>query len=153
MTCPRCGWKIARGHAVDCPLARITAHVRFLDDGCWLWTGSEKANGYGAITVDGRGWRAHRYAYVAAFGAIAEGMELDHVCRNRRCVNPFHLRQVSHRENTLSGETITAHAAQQTHCKRGHELTPESVYENGRGRQCKQCARIRAAERYARATA
>jgi len=66
------------------------------EDGCWAWTGATAGPGYGQF---GRNGLAHRVAYERAFGPIPEGMEIDHLCRNRRCVNPDHLDAVSHEEN------------------------------------------------------
>lgn len=67
--------------------------------GCWKWTGTLNDNGYGVISIDGRHVRAHRYAWNLLRGDIGEGMQLDHRCRNRACVNPDHLREVTNKQN------------------------------------------------------
>jgi hypothetical protein len=115
-------------------------------DGCWFWTAATTASGYGAIADDGRRMQvAHRVAYELAVGPIPAGLHLDHLCRNRNCVNPAHLEPVTCRTNLLRGETLQAANAAKTHCKRGHEFTPENtgVYVDKRGgehRRCRECA-------------
>jgi hypothetical protein len=114
-------------------------------DGCWSWLGAMKPNGYGIFQKV----RVHRIAYSLLRGSVPDDMSIDHLCRNRRCVNPAHLEVVTMRENTLRGQGVTAREARQTHCKRGHEFTPENAIpvKNGRphvvGRACRQCKRER----------
>lgn len=70
-------------------------------------------------------------------------MTLDHLCRNRACVRRSHLQPVTNKENVLRGESILAENARKTHCKNGHELTPENTYMRKRmqgGRMCKLCS-------------
>jgi len=69
------------------------------DNGCWLWQLSLKKHGYGQVFRNGRNQYAHRYFYEQAFGKIPTGKELDHICRIRSCVNPKHLKIVTHWEN------------------------------------------------------
>lgn len=69
-------------------------------DGCWEWTASKYPSGYGAIFVEGRCQSAHRIAYELSIGPIPEGMQIDHMCHNRSCVNPGHLRAVTNKQNT-----------------------------------------------------
>lgn len=71
-------------------------------EGCWNWTGATQRGGYGVMRVGGFGSppaRTHRVAYVLAFGPIAEGLEVDHLCGNTRCVRPSHLQAVTPTEN------------------------------------------------------
>ena len=71
------------------------------NSGCWLWLGATTDNGYGSFWADGRSHRAHRFAYAQFVGPIPSGLTLDHLCRNRICVNPKHLEPVTDRENIL----------------------------------------------------
>ena len=113
-------------------------------DECWPWLGS-RVDGYGSINIgSGRTRRAHQVAFDLTNGAVPDGLELDHLCRNPWCVNPSHLEPVTHRENILRGEGPTARRARQTHCKRGHPLSGENLYVDDRGyRRCRECERNR----------
>lgn len=113
-----------------------------MDDECIEWWGKRTADGYG---IHRRGrfglptWvhkQAHRMIYEEAFGLIPEGMTIDHVCRNRGCVNPNHLEVVSQSVNTIRGHM-------KTHCKRGHLLSDGNLYFEGDRRRCRACCQIR----------
>jgi len=84
---------------------------------------------------------AHRHVYEECIGLIPEGLHLDHLCRNTKCVNPNHLEAVSPRENMLRGVSPAARNAVKTHCSRGHEFNEENTYHHGKGRHCKECRR------------
>lgn len=83
--------------------ARLWSQVAYTPAGCWLWTGHTILNGYGQVYHDGRSQMIHRIVYAAAKGAIPQGLDLDHLCRNRLCVNPDHLDPVTNRENAIRG--------------------------------------------------
>lgn len=124
---------------------RFWAKVEITDT-CWLWQGVFRGP-YGAIQVGGKGSRmesAHRLAYEFLVGPIPDGLTIDHLCRNRSCVNPAHLEPVTSRENTLRGISPWALNARKTHCRHGHPLSGENLYLHPqRGtRLCKACARI-----------
>lgn len=72
-------------------------------EGCWLWIGSTNFGGYGTYYVSGRAVRAHRFSYELFVGKIPDGLELDHLCRYKSCVNPKHLEPVTHQENVIRG--------------------------------------------------
>ena len=105
---------------------------------CILWP-LVSEQGYGRTRVGGRKVMAHRFIYEIARGKVPPGLVLDHLCRNRSCVNPDHLEPVTHRENILRGVGQCAINAVKTHCKNGHELTPENTYRQARGRGCRKC--------------
>lgn len=120
---------------------------------CIVWDGPLQANGYGrASRAGGKSRYAHRRAYEDAFGPVAAGLDLDHLCRNRACINPLHLEPVTRQVNLLRGDTIPAKLAARTHCKRGHELGGDNVprHARGRDRTCLACAKIRCAAKDAR---
>jgi len=108
-------------------------------DRCRLWTGSTTADGYGKLSIDGRDEYAHRFAWESAHGPIPEGFDVHHRCRTRRCVNSSHLELLPHAEHTArEGSSRPL----KTHCKRGHEFTPENTYRYSSGwRECRTCRR------------
>ncbi len=113
-------------------------HIR-LSTGCWEWTGSITSDNYGMYTVKGgRNQMVHRLFYTLHIGPIADGYEVDHLCRNTICCNPWHLEAVTPEENHRRSN----HPGKRTHCIHGHEFTPENIYlrpEGGRG--CRECTR------------
>lgn len=120
--------------------ANIDASVG--NDACWPWRGTLYTQGYGLIYFAGKNKKAHRVGYEMFNGPVPEGLCLDHLCRNRACVNPAHLEPVTPRENLLRGASFSATNAAKTHCKRGHELIGENVTINRHGhRNCQTCAR------------
>jgi hypothetical protein len=114
-------------------------HVEIIPNGCWIWWGRCTEDGYGMFGTPYK--RAHRVAYEIFKGAIPDGLQIDHLCRVRRCVNPEHLEAVTSKENTLRGETITGLNAQKTHCPQGHPLEGDNLYLYNGKRSCKECRR------------
>lgn len=128
---------------------RIEAKIKRAG-GCWLWTGALDHAGYGKLWSKGRYQRAHRLAYEAWVGPIPEGMQLDHLCRTRHCVNPKHLEPVTGAENTLRGAGFAAVNAAKARCVRGHAFDEANTYINPSGsRVCRECRRVRRDQRKA----
>jgi hypothetical protein len=133
------------------PVERFWASIKQDDEtGCWVWRGI-KLGRYALIRIDGRLTPAHRFAYELMVGPIPSGLDIDHLCRNTRCVNPGHLEPVTTAENLLRGEGICAQNARKTHCVHGHPLTGANVKRTkDGGRVCRECMRRIRRERYAR---
>ena len=106
--------------------------------GCWLWYGALGSKGYGQLTVSGKSVKAHRFVYERNKGTIPAGLTLDHLCRNRACVNPDHLEPVTLGENTMRGMCPQALNARKTHCLRGHPLEP--IPSKPGYRHCRTCS-------------
>lgn len=116
-------------------------------DGCWNWTAAT-SDGYGRFSIKHRLYLAHRVAWELEGVEIPPGLQIDHLCRNRKCVNPQHLEVVDGRTNTLRGTAPSAFNSVKTHCPRGHALDGENllvVARNGVGtlgrkfRKCRTC--------------
>lgn len=116
--------------------------------GCWEWTGKIDKDGYGRHRFMGRSFMAHRWVWECVNGWLSPSTQLDHLCKNRRCVNPAHLEPVSQKENISRARNSNS---EKTHCPQGHRYTELNTYHTGAGkRKCRACARERAAERRAR---
>jgi len=121
---------------------KMLKYIPIRDDGdCWEWTGAKSGLGYGAITHNGSIIYGHRFIYELMIDKIPRGYDIDHICRNRACCNPFHLEPVTHRENVLRGNGPAAKNARKTVCYRGHSF--ETVIRNGKTvRWCRECYNI-----------
>jgi hypothetical protein len=126
--------------------------------GCWEWTARVEPNGYAKFMVkEGGKWRsiwAHIVSYTIFRGEVPTGLQLDHICRNRSCVNPEHLRAVTQKVNILSSESPIAKIAARQTCANGHAYTEENTRMYRGMRYCRTCkrehdARYRQAKRYA----
>jgi hypothetical protein len=123
----------------------VTFWERVIPTGfCWEWNSTLTNEGYGVFTEARRQFKAHRRSYELLLGPIPDGLHLDHLCRNRKCVNPDHLEPVTSKVNALRGFSPMAKTARKTHCTKGHEYTPENtrICPDG-GRDCRTCDRDR----------
>lgn len=131
---------------------RIRAlYDRLGPEDCWPWLGKTNDSGYGLIwggKDNPRDLRAHRVMYEIHVGSIPEGLDIDHLCRMRHCVNPAHLEPVSRQEN-LRRSPLTNGG--KTHCKRGHPFDETNTYikPSTGARGCRECHRLGEAERKA----
>lgn len=135
------------------------------ESGCWVWQWNLDGHGYGALRVDRRNVKAHRYMYERYVGPAPAGLDLDHLCHNadlscpggdtcrhRRCVNPSHLEPATRLANTLRGRGPTAANAEKDSCQNGHPFDEANTYlaKGARGRMqrtCRECHRVYERER------
>lgn len=122
--------------------------VEKIPDGCWEWQAVKNDEGYGQFYFRGSMKGAHRVAYILLRSEIPEDLQIDHLCKNKGCVNPFHLEMVTLRENVLRGDkSCIAINAHKTHCKRGHPFNKENTIItkiNGTiRRNCRVCIKKR----------
>lgn len=117
------------------------------NSGCWLWTGTVNPGGYGCVGFHKKTRGAHKVSYLLKHGTIPDGMDLDHLCRVRSCVNPDHLEPVTRSENLRRGEAgdnLARAALSKTHCPAGHPYSGTNLYICPRGhRDCVTCQRQR----------
>lgn len=118
---------------------------------CWLWTGCVASNGYGKVRSMDRYTSPHRVIAAHFHGPTPKGMQVDHLCRNRLCVNPEHLEIVTPRTNTLRSDAVSAKNARKVVCMRGHALSGENLYmTTDNRRQCRTCRNVSTAAYQAR---
>lgn len=145
--CARCG--VAERDVI---VARFWSYVD-AEGLCWIWTGRRRATGYGSFT-DRRGGTthaAHRFAYELLVGPIPDGMELDHLCRVRPCVNPDHVEVVTPAENKRRGFGVNRTARERTHCPQGHPYSDDNIVRTVKGwRRCRRCRTEQSERAYAR---
>lgn len=126
-------------------------------EGCWKWNGPISVYGYGRLmeSIGNRKTKqlmAHRFAYEQVIGKIEEGMTIDHVCRNKSCVNPAHMEVVTRGENSIRSHSKNMMAMRENCCTKGHKIEKENVIKetrkNGKERfRCKICSLSREAKR------
>ena len=108
---------------------------------CWYWIGAKTYGGYGLFRYNGKSELVHRLSYEDAKGEIPDGLVINHICRNRHCVNPDHLEVITRGKNIQIGICANRN---KTHCPQDHEYTEENTLIDRKGaRVCRMCARIR----------
>ena len=117
-----------------------------VDGPCWIWMRGLNADGYGQTNKRGKNVRSHRVAYEMFVGLIPDGLQIDHLCRVRRCVNPEHLEPVTAQENTLRGVGLAGIITRTGQCFRGHTLAEDECV-TGKRRGCRQCVAVVAANK------
>ena len=123
------------------PIERLLRRCVEGENGCWLFQGATKA-GYGVVGLGGRSdgnALAHRLTFTHFIGPVPDGLDLDHLCRVRQCCNPWHLEPVTRLVNANRGLRGTGY--RDSHCKNGHEYTPENTRMKGGYRRCVRCLR------------
>lgn len=150
-----CKGHYSQWQRTGCPIVR-PAWARFWEKvdrsaECWTWKDVPTRAGYGLISVNDRRLYAHRFAYELFHGLIPDGLVIDHLCRNTRCVNPDHLEAVTQRENCLRGVSVSAINAAKTHCIHGHSFDDDNTYmpPGSNQRMCRTCLNERRAARAA----
>lgn len=140
---PSSGKPILLGLAEEKTIAceKILKRIKRNKNGCWIWMRHRK-NGYGSFNWRGRTIRVHRLAYEAFKGEIQEGLELDHLCKERACVNPWHLEPVNSRTNVLRGEGQGAMSFKKKQCLNGHEFKGKNFYVFRKGSDVRRICRI-----------
>lgn len=131
-------------------ISRFLNNIEIMESGCWNWKGKPGTGGYGRCWDGKKSVLAHRFSYTYFKGEIPHGLEPDHLCRNRICVNPDHLEVVTHQVNVRRGllPLLSANRGRQyqeskTHCSNGHPFNEENTYIriDRPGRECKTCRR------------
>jgi HNH endonuclease len=125
-------------------LDRFLAKIAVSSDGCWVWTAGVTRQVHGYAVYQGTSGHAWSYRYFV--GEVATGLELDHLCRNKLCVNPTHLEPVTPTVNKRRSNCVSGINARKTHCKNGHAFTPDNILAKRGGRGCKACNRIACSE-------
>jgi hypothetical protein len=119
------------------PIQRFLDKI-YITDSCWIWTGWKTDSGYGRFHYEGKDWVASKWIYEFYNGPVSIDKEIDHICEISSCVNPDHLRELDHRQNTLRSKyNITAICARKVYCKKGHKLPNMNKH---RHRICRICA-------------
>lgn len=118
--------------------------IGVMETECVEWQGSVATNGYGRFKLMGRHHQAHRLSYELLVGPIPPGLVIDHLCKNKRCINPEHLEAVTNVENLMRGEGIQARNKRKTHCNHGHPLSGDNLHISATTgeRICKACRRV-----------
>jgi hypothetical protein len=132
---------------------KLLSHRIIDSNNCWNWTMYVEPRGYGRIRYKGKTTTPHKVSYLEFVGLIPEGLELDHLCKNKKCFNPDHLEPVTRKENNIRSNCSSAINSRKTHCKKGHEYSGDNLrtWKNTGGkltRRCGECEKIRMKKRW-----
>lgn len=132
---------------------RLSLQIVIVDSGCWIWQGGTtgEKSGYGRVRVNGEKTLAHRASFELFVRRVPDGLTLDHLCRTRLCINPFHLVPKSQHENILAGKGRMAQLAISPTCRNGHEFSFEFYTSKGRRLFRRFCLACRTAYRQRKA--
>lgn len=124
-------------------IERLANKFTISQNGCWEWIAYIDNNGYGRISINSKSRLAHRVMYMITNKKLNKSLEIDHLCKNRKCINPKHLEEVEAIENTKRGDAWL-YNINKTHCRKGHQYDKDNtyIYSDGR-RACRKCDRLR----------
>jgi hypothetical protein len=126
-------------------IERFLQKIQVSDSGCWDWVGYRDRDGYGRVTINKVPYGTHRIIYEYYHGQICPDLVIDHLCKNRKCVNPTHLEQVTNKENLRRSPCTSTLNSAKTHCIHGHEFNDKNTrYRPTGGRSCRICAALQA---------
>lgn len=142
---------------VQSAYSRMMKRRKITESGCWESTAQDNGRGYTCIAITTSPWNTtnvarHQLSFFVMNGPLISGLQIDHLCRNKKCFNPSHLEQVTPRENTLRGVSLSALNARKSLCKRGHQFSMENTYlaPKSGARQCRIYIKIRDVKRQPR---
>jgi hypothetical protein len=127
----------------DLPRCIECVTIQHHNERCWVWGGPVDRDGYPRCTVNGRQVFAHRFFYSVMVAPIPEGLDIHHLCHNRRCVSPAHLTPATRRENVHDSTSPAADNSRKTHCIHGHLFSPDNTCRRRDQRFCRTCDRER----------
>lgn len=116
---------------------------------CWLWPYAKYYDGYGQVVINRKTHRVYKVAFELRYGKVPDGLQLDHLCRERSCWNPDHLEVVTQQENIKRGQVGLRHSSKE-YCPKGHPYNEENTYHYKNGRYCRECGRENCRRWYAK---
>ena len=121
-------------------IKRVLSRITVNNQGCWEWKSPLHDGGYATMSVDDKSQYIHRLIYEYYHGQIQSDLQIDHLCRNRKCVNPIHLELVTQKENIMRGKGVGVLNSLKTQCPKGHPYTKENLimYKDG-SKKCRIC--------------
>lgn len=128
------------------PIERFNEKYRVdPDTGCWMWIACKNSDGYGQLKIERKTIGAHRFSYEYFIGDISEELEIDHLCKARDCVNPYHLETVKHSTNVARGDLALSNRnrVSRTHCNHGHSKNKYGGVNKAGHIFCSECQRIK----------